>query len=60
MMDTIHEIWTGPCVIVCEDGTVIQSKQSVTRWDDWRDTAFGKINFGKTILGHRWFERQVP
>lgn len=43
------------------DGRRFTTEYEVTRVDDWRDTPFGKVNFGHASFGpERWLDITDP
>jgi len=42
------------------DGTTYHMEHEVTSFDDWRDTPFGLVNFGKVVWGPWRTVRSVP
>ena len=45
----------GAEILIEADGTRRRMERTVTTVNDWRETAFGPVNFGYTILGpERW------
>lgn len=41
----------GPVTWTCPDGSRWTTEREVTRVDDWRDTIFGRVNFGYIRFG---------
>ena len=53
MSETRHETWEPVCWIVLDNGTAIGWAHDVTSTDDWRETPWGQVNFGSTVVGPR-------
>ena len=53
MSETSYETWEPACWIVLSDGRKIGWAHDVTRTDDWRETPWGMVNFGQTVVGPR-------
>jgi hypothetical protein len=45
------ETRTGPCVLTTASGRKFTTEREVVSVDDWRDTAFGLVNFGFVRFG---------
>lgn len=51
-MKVTHETWRGPVSIrFNEDGPIYALEREITKIEDWRETPFGPVNFGKVRFG---------